>query len=58
MECTIEEYVVYAGTQEVLVQVLGRIIISTGPFLRIYEGMDKKKFAKVCEKNSWSLRRI
>lgn len=53
-----EEYVVYAGTQEVLVQVLGRIIISTGPYLRNYEGMDKKKFAKVCEKNSWSLRRI
>lgn len=53
-----EEYVVYAGTQEVLVQVLGRIIISTGPYLRNYEGMDKKKFAKECKKNSWSLRRI
>jgi len=53
-----EEYVVYAGTQEVLVQILGRIIISAGPFLRNYEGMDKKMFAKVCTRNSWSLRRI
>lgn len=54
----IEEYIVYVNELEVLVQVLHRKIVSTGPELHSFVGKDIKKLNEVAKEKRWALIRI
>lgn len=49
-----KEYIVYADDQEVLVQVVGDKIVSTGPLLRNFCGHNIKYFHRKCQANGWA----
>lgn len=49
----IEEYIVYADEHEVLVQVIGKLIVSTGPLLRPFIGKKLKSLNQHVEKERW-----
>ena len=54
----IEEYIVYADDSEVLVQVLHKKIIATGPLLRNFIGKKLRQLDEKVKEERWLLRLI
>jgi len=53
-----KEYVVYADGQEVLVQVIGDVIVSTGPYLRPFVNNRIKWFVMKCQERKWQIHQL
>jgi hypothetical protein len=53
-----KEYIVYADGQEVLVQTVGDLIVSTGPYLRPFCNHKIKWFIKKCQERKWVIHQL